>query len=300
MENGSSVPGARTAVRPARPILILLGLLLPVLSLANPLPVGASDFMFSGWAGKDFKVRVYVPENHTDLTPVVIVMHGASRDAERYFNDWAPLGEAHGYIIVVPEFSAADFSRSARYNLGFVFSARTDRLRPEEEWTFSAIEPLFDEIVDRLGGQQDGYSIYGHSAGSQFVHRYLFYKPDARVHRYIAANAGWYTLPLPDVDYPYGLQDSEVPGSRLADIFSKDLVLLLGREDTDPNANKLRQTPEAREQGPNRLARGITMFRVAAAKAEELGAEFNWQLMLVPGADHDNAKMAPAAATLIE
>ena len=86
----------------------------------------------------------------------------------------------------------------------------------------------------------------------------------------------------------------------MAAIYAKPLVLLQGNADTDKNADKLRKTPEAERQGANRLERGLTMHRVGKANAEESGAEFNWQLLIVEGADHDNAKMAPAAATLIQ
>lgn len=77
-------------------------------------------------------------------------------------------------------------------------------------------------------------------------------------------------------------------------------MLLLGAEDADPNASKLRRTPEALAQGPHRLARGFAMFRAAKESAAALGAPFGWQVLVVPGADHDNAKMAPAAARLVE
>ena len=53
----------------------------------------------------------------------------------------------------------------------------------------AAIEPLFDHARARFGMEADAYSIYGHSAGAQFVHRFLFHVPDARVARAVAANA---------------------------------------------------------------------------------------------------------------
>jgi hypothetical protein len=85
----------------------------------------------------------------------------------------------------------------------------------------------------------------------------------------------------------------------MAAIYAKPLILLQGKADIDENADKLRKTPEAERQGANRLERGIAMHRMGKANAEEMGAEFNWQLLIVEDADHDNAKMAPAAATLI-
>ena len=127
----------------------------------------------------------------------------------------------------------------------------------------------------------------------------MYFVPDARVSTFIAANAGWYTMPDFSIEYPYGLKASGINEDELPRIFSEPLILLQGRADTDVNADKLRKTPEAQRQGPNRLTRGLTMYRDAKASAEKLGTSFNWQVFVIKGADHDNAKMAPAAAALV-
>lgn len=256
------------------------------------------QWQFEGWEGPSFPVRMFKPDTAGPVSKIMIVMHGNSRDVARYYSDWKALGEKLGLIVVVPEFSKRIFEGSARYNLGHVFEPNSREQRPKERWTFSAIEPMFDDVVLRVGGEQKNYMIYGHSAGSQFVHRYLYYVPDARVSRYFAANAGWYTLPVSDFDYPYGLPKSGLDDSNLPEIFAKPLIILLGREDTDENEESLRKTREANMQGPNRLARGLMMYRVSKQRAKELGLEFNWQIFVVNGADHDNAKMAPPAAAL--
>ena len=259
-----------------------------------------SEWTFTGWAGPPVAVRMFVPEVGAETAPVVIVMHGASRDAPRYFGDWKALAAAQDFIVVVPFFSKQHFPGAERYNLGYVFDPDTGRERPREKWTFAAIEPLFDEVVRQVGGEQSAYTIYGHSAGGQFVHRFMYYEPQARARQFIAANAGWYTLPDFGIEYPYGLLGSGIADDALAEIFSKKLILLLGRDDTDVNADKLRKTPEAERQGPNRLARGNTMYRVAASYAGKRDMTFNWKLLTIDGADHDNAKMAPSAAALID
>ena len=88
--------------------------------------------------------------------------------------------------------------------------------------------------------------------------------------------------------------------AQLAAALQKDVVLLLGREDVDRSDPDLRKTPEADEQGPNRFARGLTMFKHASETADALGVELRWQLAIVDGASHSNAQMAQAAATFVE
>ena len=265
---------------------------------ASPAP-GTHELVFSDWAGPEINVRVQVPQVFDAHTSIVLVMHGASRDMPRYFDDWSVQADAHGFIAVVPEFTATDFKGSARYNLGHVFDPDTGKRRDEATWTFATIEPLFDQIVAWAGGEQERYVLFGHSAGSQFAHRFLYYVRDARVSKVILANAGWYTMPDFGVDYPYGLSESGVDDDVLADYFGHDVTVLLGDADIDTVDEDLRQTPEAELQGPHRLDRGRTFFRVSSAKAKKLGVDFNWRIRIVPGAEHSNAQMTPAAAELV-
>lgn len=279
--------------------LILVSLLVSA-TAHSVFTAGDAEWHFENWAGPAIAVRTFVPDTASDTTPIVIVMHGWSREAKRYFDDWRALAEAGGFVVVVPHFPVKDFPTATHYNLGHVFDEKTGRERSKSEWTFSAIEPLFDEVVARTGSKQTGYTLFGHSAGAQFVHRFLYYMPEARVRRYIAANAGWYTMPDFDTRYPYGLEDAAIDEDRLIAAFQKDVVLLLGREDQDHNDPDLRNTPEAKHQGKNRFARGLTMFAVAKTNAEKLGIDLKWRLVIVDDAGHVNAQMAPAAAQLVE
>ena len=261
---------------------------------------GEHKYEFSAWNGPAINVLVFVPDGANETTPVLVVMHGWSRTAQRYFDDWKELGDQREFIVVVPHFPVEDFPSSHQYNLGHVFDENSGKMRPVENWTFAAIEPLFDDVISRSSSKQTQYTLYGHSAGSQFVHRFLYYMPEARVKTYLAANAGWYTMPDFDTEYPYGLKDAAVDEDGLKAAFGKELVLLLGREDTDFTDPDLRSTPEAKRQGKNRLARGLTMYYVAKTNAAKMNAELRWRVVAVEGADHDNAKMAPTAAKFIK
>jgi hypothetical protein len=260
---------------------------------------GEHEYEFSGWSGPELNVRLFVPEQLDATTPIVIVMHGWSSEAQRYFDDWKTIAAEKNFVVVAPHFPVSEFETSNDYNLGHVFDADSGEPRPPQQWTFAAIELLFDDVVARLGGVQTEYTLYGHSAGAQFVHRYLYYVPDARVRRYIAANAGWYTMPDFATEYPYGLNKSAIDEPGLRTALGKDLVLLLGKEDLDAADPDLRNTPEAKRQGKNRLARGLTIYQVAKTNAADMGTDFNWRVVLVEDATHSNAKMAPAAASLI-
>ena len=267
---------------------------------AGPALAATEQWQFDDWDGPAIAVRSFVPDSATADTPIVIVMHGWSREAGSYFDDWRALGEQYGFIVVVPHFTEADFPSSNDYNLGHVFEQDSGRQRPKETWTFAAIEPLFDAVVARTGSSQAGYTLFGHSAGAQFVHRFLYYMPAARVDRYLAANAGWYTMPDFDTAYPYGLKRASISKEQLKTAFGRDMVVILGREDIDHTDPDLRNTPEAKRQGPNRLARGLTYFYVAKQLADKLGVELKWRLVIVEDAGHVNGQMAPAAAQFVE
>jgi len=127
----------------------------------------------------------------------------------------------------------------------------------------------------------------------------VLFKPDARIKRAVAANAGWYTLPQYDVHFPYGLRGSGFDQHGLARVFSKDLIVLLGTSDNDPYHRSLRRTSEAMAQGSHRFERGQTFFAEAERAAVRNGLRLSWRVEFVPGVGHSNRGMSPAAAELL-
>lgn len=255
-------------------------------------------FMFEGWAGPPIKVWYQTPAQVAPTTPIVFVMHGVGRDADRYLAEWAPIAARHGFILVVPEFSQADFPGSLGYNAGFL-QEKDGTNRPRARWSFAVLEPLFDRVKARTGSQVPTYTLYGHSAGGQFVHRYVLLMPEARLGRAIAANAGWYTMPDLGTDYPYGLAATPADEASLKRALGMQLTILLGTADTDVSDPNLRRTPEANAQGPHRYARGLSFHNYGKTAAERAGVPFGWQLEEVRGVAHKNGEMAVAAAPLV-
>jgi poly(3-hydroxybutyrate) depolymerase len=263
---------------------------------------GSGSFLFAETAAtSDSPVPVWYhrPAGLSADAPVVFVMHGTLRNGEDYRDQWVDLSDAHRFLLVVPEFSHDGWAGARGYNLGRMHDEAGYPL-PEEQWAFGVIEDVFDEVRQRFGSTRERYTIYGHSAGAQFVHRFLLFAPDARFDAAVPANAGWYTMPVDDVAYPYGLRTDDgevlVPAARIREAVERPVVILLGEEDNDPDASHLRRNAQADAQGLHRFERGHAFYETARARAAELGADFNWRIETVPSVGHSNTRMAPAAA----
>lgn len=251
-------------------------------------------FSFDGWAGPALPVWTYTPDTADTSLPLVIVMHGQGRNASEYRDQWIEAARAHHFAIAAPEFARSDFPAASHYNLGNRVDADGRAVAPAL-WSFSAIEPLFDAVRTRLELTCETYAIYGHSAGAQFVHRYLVFSAAPRVHAAVSANAGWYTRPDFDIAWPFGLGGTGLGGADLARWLARPMTVLLGSADT-AQTGSLNQTQAAMAQGPHRLARGRSFMEAGLTAAEALGAPLNWRLGYVPGVGHDNSLMAEHAA----
>ena len=69
---------------------------------------------------QDLETLVYCPGGYSADMPVVFVMHGIYRDPWNYLESWVGLAEHYGFVLVVPEFSRADWPTNRQYNLGNV------------------------------------------------------------------------------------------------------------------------------------------------------------------------------------
>lgn len=251
--------------------------------------------IFSNWGGPPLPVWTHRPDGLGPNAPVLFIMHGVGRDADRYLSEWRAVADKHGFIAVCPEFSQAAFRGALNYNLGGVLDGQGNS-RPRELWSFSAIAPMFDWLVSQEQLTTPTFDLFGHSAGAQFAHRFTAFARPEKLKRVIAANAGWYTLPDPEGAWPFGLKGAPGGPQVLANWLGADMTILLGTMDTDPNHASLNRDPPSMAQGPHRLARGVNFYASGRARAASLNVPFSWGIDYAPGIDHNNGGMASFAA----
>jgi predicted esterase len=248
-------------------------------------------------------IYYHVPNASTTTMPILFVFHGAGRNAVEYRNSWVEEANNRGFIVITPKFASSDFPGGDAYNLGNVFidgdNPSSTTLNDEQDWAFSIIEPLFDEIKSQLSNTSETYNIFGFSAGGQFAHRFLMFKPNARINKAVASASGWYSVPDSNIEFPYGIGNCPVENIPASSYFSKNMIIQIGTLDNDPNASALRRNPIVDIQGTNRYDRAFYMFNTSQSIAENFGVDFNWQIIETPGNDHDNAGAVEQASEVL-
>ena len=274
---------------------------------------GFGRVRFEARDGNELTALVYRARGFAAETgPIWFVMHGASRDTERYIEAAAPAAERYGALAIAIDFAADLYPRQSDYTLGVTTRGNADaealaegRWRRPADYVYSELEHVFAAARQALGGKQPGYYLFGHSAGAQFTHRLLTFLPEAHVLGAVAANAGWYTLPVAGADeehaMPYGLRGSPLEREPPRKLFAAPFTILLGERDTATAATDdlVRGTAEALAQGATRLERGRFYHAIGREQARAAGAEFRWRLAIAPRAGHDAAQVVDSAAFLL-
>ena len=260
---------------------------------------GVSSFRYDQYEPlnqKSIEVHVYLPDSVKKNLPIIFILHGASRNAKEYCFTWVEHAKGYQFIAVCPDFSETMYPGSEQYNLG---GMQVNGIwQDSTKWAYQYIESIFQFLKQEEVSTTNSYGLYGHSAGSQFVHRLTLFTDPKHASIIISANAGWYTTTDFNESFPYGLKGSPLTLERLKEKFQLPLVILLGENDNDTNHSSLRKTVEAMRQGEHRFERGNYFFSKAKAMADSLGVEFNWILDTVPGVGHSNTGMAPKAAKI--
>jgi hypothetical protein len=273
---------------------------------------GTGRLEINSLQGKPLSVHVFRPRQFDSATGRIwFVMHGTGRDAERYLKSAMPVAERHQVLVMVLEYSRNDYPNGDAYTLGVVTRGRVDAHAAEEgRWRnplqtpYMEIERTFSSVREVLHNRQQGYFLFGHSAGAQFVHRLLSFIRCPRVLRAVAANAGWYTLPTTDEKwspFPYSLRGAAREFQDPRQVLAAPLTVLLGTRDTrgKEEDSNLRASAGAMAQGSNRLQRGMTYFEVAQHSARSANLPLAWKVQLVPGAGHKVAEVIAPAGQLL-
>jgi len=277
-------------------------------------PMGPSDEITTGTGfyrfnyqsnSKTIPMDIYyhVPEANLSSMPILFVFHGASRNAVEYRNAWIEAANDREFIVITPKFSSSDFPGGDAYNLGNVFidgdNPSASTLNDEQDWAFSIIEPLFDDIKSQLANVAQTYNIFGFSAGGQFAHRFMMFKPNVRVNKIVVSAAGWYTVPDSTIEFPYGIDNCPIEDIPASNYFSKNMTIQIGTLDNDPNATALRRNSTVDVQGTNRYDRAYHMFNMSKTMAENSNEVFNWQIVETPENGHDFRGAVEQAAEIL-
>lgn len=277
-------------------VLLALGFGLSAASAETPAlfaPTGSAEGSYVDPLPATIAVSSYAPPAcAAKPCPLLIAIHGMGRNAKGARDAWVAAADRDGFLVLAPRFDKDQFP-SRRFQQGGV------RGEPDKaKWTFGLIERLLDAA--RASGRVSGssYTLFGHSAGAQFVHRMMLLMPDARIATAAVANAGYYTLPAlaGERAYPYSLKGTPAVDAMLAAAFAKPMLVMLGDRDIDPDHRQLNKSRGAEEQGPTRFARGEHFMTAARDEARRLGVALRWREIVVPGVAHQQSGMAKAAA----
>jgi len=220
-----------------------------------------------------------VPECRT-TDQVIVLVHGTSRNVQPLLESFWPLVRKRGIALLAPLFGESnykDFQRLGRSGKG----PRADL----------AINAMLAEVGSLTGWHAGKAFFFGHSAGAQFVQRYMFAHPQKVLKAALSA-AGWYTFPV-QRDYPAGIRGTaDLPGVHFEPqrFLQIPTAAYIGLEDTlrDESLNCSRRID--RLQGANRLERARNWVRAMQKAARKHDLKPKAELFEIGGICHDYKK----------
>ncbi len=230
---------------------------------------------------------------------LLVLFHGASRDADSYHHSGRVLAERMRAVLAVPEFDRKRFDPEAYQEGGVMRGGKPAR---PENWTFGYVRPLIDATPWSEGKRPEEVFLVGHSAGAQFVNRMAAMAPEA-VSRIVVVNAGALVFPTRELDYPYGfggLPEEFSNDEAIRRYLAVPMTLYIGTADT--GSKQLPDSESARRQGADRVERTRRCYEMGRELAAEHGWHFAWDLVEAEGLDHSSTPMwkHPSAIRAVE
>jgi pimeloyl-ACP methyl ester carboxylesterase len=268
------------------------------LLLVLPIYVSSSEIKqatFAYWDKPDVEIFYITPEEINEDTKVLFVIHGNSRNAEDYLSAWIPHIKNKNVIVAAPQFNKANFSN---FFLLEMAESSGNVNKDKSKYINNSISLFFNYIKSKFSLDIETYSMFGHSAGAQFTHRYMLLSRDKRISNAVVANAGWYTF-ISNADFPYGIKSSPIiiSDEHLRWFMSNKVNLLIGSEDI--GSKSLNSSKGAKLQGITRVDRANSYFNSLITKAEDSNYALRWNYRVLDNVDHDFKKVTPYAASIL-
>ena len=268
------------------------------LLLTCPVCISASEInqtTFAYWNKPDVEIYYISPDVIDENTKVIFVIHGNSRNAEDYLSEWRPYIANKNVIVVAPKFTKESFKYFALLEMA-QSSGKVNK--DESEYINNSISLIFNFIKSKFSLNTQTYSMFGHSAGAQFTHRYMLLSHDKRISSAVIANAGWYTF-ISTAEFPYGIKNApiKISSDHIRWYTASKVNLLIGSDDI--GFKSLNTSKGAQIQGINRYERANNYFNTLIKEAEKNNYVLRWNFKVLDNVDHDYKKITPIAADIL-
>ena len=249
---------------------------------------------------------VYIP----DKTPknILVIAHGmlskkdnASDVARKYLSRWIRYADEYGLLIIAPVFDTSRFG-----NLSGGFGGYRNLFGK-----YTPADTFVNKIVNRystrtISGSKRFY-LYGHSAGGQFVNRYVVTHPE-KVIRAVISAAGRYSYPTTSSKWPYGAgtlsktlkwkdgtknRVSITKNLRNYALAANKVSIVIGSKDIK------KQPKRPAHIGNTRIELANSWTNQMNENAKRYGVSGNVSVHVIPGIGHSSSKLTPHCVNLL-
>lgn len=250
---------------------------------------------------------VYIPNARHPDTRILALIHGtpaanktAVETAQYYLENWCNFAHENNFALIAPAFDQENFSSRK----GDIEGAHTGyrglfgREISADAWVLKLVRRYQQE----WGIENDTFYLYGHSAGGQFVGRFLVMHPGEVAGAVITA-AATYPQPDPSLAWPFGMgtlhteiQWDQNTTQKVAVTPDEQkwlaatrvpLTVIVGLNDT------AQQPQRPGQQGTNRITIGRNWVQAMSAFAEQRGRECLFEFETIPGKGHSMSGLLP-------
>lgn len=266
-------------------------------------PITGSATLQSNQFGSFYQ---YIPGTVTQNSKILIIAHGTPGTAETaldsaltFINRWTDTAEQESVIVLAPVFDQTNFGgKSGGYG---GYRGLYGRNIGADEF----VHQIICSYAKFLPSHDGRFFLYGHSAGGQFVNRYLVKHPDRTIRSVISA-AGRYAYPNPTVKWHYGMAplirtiEWENPSEAQMVNITPDpngwleaaqlpVTVVVGDLDTEPQPSRPGQI------GTTRIEIGQNWVNEMNTLASNNGVTGSVMFVLVTGVGHSSSGLTPAS-----
>lgn len=228
---------------------------------------------------EDLPLLLHRPECLPSQAPLLVCVHGYTRQPLDHLEAFAPAAAAAGFALLLPLFRDSGPHRMYQQLLHPRRGTRSDQ----------ALLEALESLAKKHSLDVERVHLFGYSGGAQFVHRLAMLNPQ-RVASLGVGAAGWYTWPNYQQAWPHGLAAAPGPSaaaSSIDDFLRLPIALWVGERDNTADSY-FRDDPEINAlQGSNRLERARRWMAALRELAAQRQIASRISMDSLPSAGHD-------------